>query len=151
MSNEETQSTPAARPPRMIRLKVAAWIVIVLIVALVVVWLAKTMECRGALEAQAKRSAQNLATAIAAFGNRDIRARSYSDLQIYSDDLVPNKPIAFIAIIDSRGRVVVHTNREFLGKRASDLPPPRGVAEASAKVMGVTQQAGTVLVGVRLK
>ena len=152
MSTGEVQ--PAAGPasqPRMIRLKWAMWIAVVLVLALVVLWAVKSIQCNGALKTQAEQSAQNLASAIAAFANKDIVARNYRDLQDYSDNLVRNKPIAFIAIIDSRDRVVVHTNREFLGKRVDDLAGTSGVVEASVPVMDITKQAGTVRVGLRLK
>jgi sensor histidine kinase regulating citrate/malate metabolism len=135
----------------MLRLKVAAWVIGVLILSLIVVWFAKSIVCRSALDAQAAQYAESLARSIAAFGNKDFAARNYSDLQNYSDDLVRRKPVAFVAMLDRRGRVVVHTNRAYLGKNAADLTPPAGVNVESAMIMGVTDQVGTAMVGVRLE
>lgn len=150
MSDQEVQSSQAARPPKMIRLKVAAWTVLVLVAVLAVVWFGKSIVCAGAVRAKAEDAAQGIAGAIAAFGNEDIVARDYRSLQAYSDNLVRHRPIASVAIVDSRDRVVVHTNREFLGRSARDLTKTSGVVEASAQVMDLTKQAGTVVVGVRI-
>lgn len=150
MSNEERPAEPA-RTPRMIRLKVALWVVVVLIIAAAAIWGWKSLVCSSALYDRTEQFARTLATAIAAFGNKDVAAKNYSDLQRYSDDLVQQKLVSFVAIVDSRGRVVVHTNRAYLGRSAKDLTTPSGVVEGSAKVMGVTQQVGTVLVGLKVK
>lgn len=152
MSDEQVQSAPAAgRPARVVKLKSASWVILVLLLAFAAAWLIKSIQCDSALRERAKQSAQNIADAIAAFGNEDIEARSYQDLQAYSDQLVRSRPIAFVAIVDSRGRVVVHTNREFLRKRPSDLRIAGDVVDASSRSTGLSQQTSTVMVGVRLK
>jgi sensor histidine kinase regulating citrate/malate metabolism len=151
MSNEEMQPQANARPARTIRLKIAAWAIVVLIAALLISWSVKSMLCDAALRDRAEDSARGIASAIAAFGNRDVVSRSYKDLQRYSDDLVRDRRIAFVAIADMRGRVVVHTDRGLLGKQIDELPKPSGVVDARSRVMDVTRQAGTVVVGVRTK
>lgn len=149
MSDQQAQSTPAARQPRMVRLKVAGWLVLVLVAAALVAWSVKSWMCDRAVRLQAQELAGSLATAIAAFGNEDIIGRDYRQLQRYSDDLVRRKPVAYVAIADSRGRVVVHTNREFLGRDIEDAAEDGGLVRGSARVMDVTKQVGTVMVGVR--
>jgi sensor histidine kinase regulating citrate/malate metabolism len=135
----------------MIRLKVAMWMVLVLALALVIVWLVQRTMCDFALKAQSQQSARNLASTIATFANEDIRDRNYNDLQDYCDHLVRNDPIAFIAVVDAGGRVVVHTNRDFLGKKSEEIVQAAGVSEASIPVMYLTKRLGTVAVGVRTR
>jgi sensor histidine kinase regulating citrate/malate metabolism len=152
MSGGEVQSAPAAgRPARVVMLKSASWVILVLLLAFAAAWLIKSIQCNSALRERAQRSAQNIADAIAAFGSEDIEARNYEGLQSYSDELVRSRPIAFVAIIDSRGRIVVHTNREFLGKRPRDLRSSGDVVDASSRATGLSQQSSTVIVGVRLR
>ena len=94
MATEQTQPASTGRPPRMIRLKVAMWMVLVLALALVIVWLVQRTMCDFALKAQSQQSARNLASTIATFANEDIRDRNYNDLQDYCDHLVRNDPIS---------------------------------------------------------
>lgn len=152
MSNEETQKpTENARPPKMIKFKIAAWGLVVAVLALVLVWGVMSLKCNSILRTQAEVAATDVATAISAFGAKDILARNYQDLASYADHLVGNQHIAFVAVIDAQDKVVVHTNREFVGKEASELSPVRGAIEASVPVMDLTKQSGEVRVGVRLQ
>ncbi len=102
MATEQTQPASTGRPPRMIRLKVAMWMVLVLALALVIVWLVQRTMCDFALKAQSQQSARNLASTIATFANEDIRDRNYNDLRT-TVTTCANDPIAFIAGVDAGG------------------------------------------------
>lgn len=151
MSTEQSSGAERARTGRMVRLKSAFYFFAVLVIVFLAVLLVNSRNCRREMNAQALASARSLAASVAIFGNRLIVDRSYSDLQDRCDELVQGSNIAYVAVSDAGGQIVVHTNREFRGRNKDDITPPAGVAWASQSVMSRTKQVGTVYVGIRLK
>ncbi|MEN6584199.1 MAG: hypothetical protein ABFD54_17275 [Armatimonadota bacterium] len=137
------------------------WLVIaVVVVALLgaAAWWWQSSECSRLsdqrdkdIRASAERSAQTVARTIATFGNRQIIADNWEALQRYADDLVKAKSVAYVAILNSEGVAVVHTNRSFKGSKLA--APPKGggaVAHASVPAMNLTKQVATVRVGINV-
>ncbi len=151
MSTQQSGFRDEARPGRMVRLKSAFYFSLVLIlVFLVVVWV-NSARCRAEMRAQAESCARAVAGSIAVFGNKLIVSRDYRELQERCDELVQGSRIAYIAISDAKGRIVVHTNREHLGRDARDIKASAGVIESSQSAMDLTKRVGRVYVGVRLQ
>lgn len=151
MSTEQTPRTENVRPARTVRLKSAFYFCVFLVLVFLVVHTVNSRNCRLEMKRQAEACARSIAGSVAVFANKLIVDRNYRDLQERCDELVQGSNIAYIAVGDSKGRIVVHTNREYLGRNKDDLKTPAGVVEASQSAMDLTKQVGTVYVGVRLR
>jgi sensor histidine kinase regulating citrate/malate metabolism len=134
------------------------WALLFIEVALLlglILWMLKAFELRrvtqdfdSALREQATQTAQVTARSIATFGNRQIVEKDWGALQEAADELVVQKPLAYVAIVDAKGIAVVHTDRSMRGRKLVALPESKGLVEASVPAMSATSQAGTVHVGV---
>ncbi|MGB9587216.1 MAG: hypothetical protein ACPL7O_03465, partial [Armatimonadota bacterium] len=87
--------------------------------------------------------------AVATFGSERIAEKDWSELQTYADATVRNRVVAYIAIVDSKGIAVVHTDRSLLEQEFSQ-PREKAVVSASAPVALDSDQAATVWVGIRI-
>ena len=142
---------------RRITLRWALILLILVILAGLVLWALKAFELRrvtstydSTLRTRAAQTAQVSAESIAVFGNRQIVQRDWGALQDAADELVTQKPLAYIAITDARGIAVVHTDRSMRGKKLPKQLETDGLAHARVPAMSMTRQAGTVWVGVNL-
>lgn len=161
MTDATTQ--PEAKPSvmdRPIKLKFVLVIAGLLIAAALVILVAQYVGhsgemslAREQLRESAETKASILAHAVSVFGNKMIVAKEYNQLQEYADNLIASKDakdILYIAVVDQGGQAVVHTDRRYRGRSFSgDIAEPGVLTQASAKVMDLTKQAGTVYVGLR--
>lgn len=152
--NNDTQ-TGTGFLNRKITMKWALLLVEAALLVGLVLWALRSFELRNlagqadaALRAQATQTAQATARSIATFGNTQIVGKDWGALQVAADELVSQRPLAYVAIADAKGIAVVHTNRGMLWKKLSDRPATEGVIEASIPAMSATSQVGTVRVGV---
>jgi len=155
--NNDTQ-TGTGFLNRKITMKWALLLVEVALLAVLVLWALKSFELRSfarnadsAMREQATQTAQVTARSIATFGNRQIVQQDWVGLQDAADQVVSQKPLAYIAIVDAKGIAVVHTNGSLRGKKLSREPVTEGVIEASIPAMSATSQVATVRVGVNVK
>ena len=132
-------------------------ILAVVIVAALILWAIKALECSSiaskcdqAIEKCTGQAAENMAATIAVVGNQQIADEKWESLQECADDLVRQKTVAYIAIVDPSGRAVVHTDRSLLRKKWQKPDEPADVVSASVPVMRFTEQVGTVHVGMKL-
>lgn len=128
------------------------WILIfigVLILAVLIGWAWQSYKFGRSMRHFAEGCAQSLANGIAMFGSERIANKDWSELQSYADTTVRNHVVAYIAIVDSRGAAVVHTDRSLLDQEII-RPRERGVVSASAPVALDSNQAATVWVGIRI-
>ena len=142
---------------RKITMKWALLLIELALLAGLVLWMLKAFELRGfarnydsAMREQASQTAQVTARSIATFGNRQIVQADWGALQDAADQVVSQKPLAYVAILDAKGIAVVHTNGSQRGKKLSEGPPTEGVIEASVPAMSATSQVATVRVGVNI-
>lgn len=159
----DATAQPEARPSAMnraIKLKFVLVIVGLLIVAALVALVAQYVgysgemaRAREQLRESAETKASVVAHAVAVFGNKMIVTKEYNQLQDYADNLIASKDakdILYIAVVDQGGQAVVHTDRRYRGRPFSvETAEPGALTQASAKVMDLTKQAGTVYVGLR--
>lgn len=131
--------------------------VAVVAVAGLIFWGIKALECSSiaskcdqSIEKCTAQAAQNMAATIAVVGNQQIADEKWESLQECADDLAGQKPVAYIAIVDPRGRAAVHTDRSLLRKKWREPDEP-GVVSASVPAMRFTEQVGTVHVGMKLR
>lgn len=151
---EQTAAEPrASLLDRKISLRWVLILLAVVVLAALVLWILKALDCSRAIQQRERESAERtrvyartLATAVALFGNRQIVARDYDTVQHYADRLVGREGVAYVGVTDASGRAVVHTNRKLRGALLLVIPE-RGVADASVPVMDLTRQAATVHVG----
>lgn len=155
--NNDTQ-TGTGFLNRKITMKWALLLVELALLVGLVLWALKSFELRNlagqadaALRAQATQAAQVTARSIATFGNTQIVQKDWGALQVAADELVSQRPLAYVAIADEKGIAVVHTNRGLRGKRLSDGPVTEGLIEASVPAMSATSQVATVRVGVSVR
>ena len=120
----------------------------IIIIAWAVTWGWKSVECSRQIRARTSELAQDTAHAIAVFGSKQIIAGNWGDLQTFADDLVREKPLAYVAIVNTEGVAVVHTNAGFRNKPFAEPKNTRNMVNASVPVMNLTKQAATVWVGV---
>lgn len=128
------------------------WILVligVLILAVLIGWAWQSYKFGRSMRDLAKGSAESLANAVATFGSERIAEKDWSELQSYADATVRNHVVAYIAIVDSQGTAVVHTDRSLLEQKFSQ-PRERAVVSASAPVAQDSNQAVTVWVGIRI-
>ena len=129
----------------------------IVVLAGVILWAIKALEC-GSIASRCDQTvrnctaqaAENMARAIAVVGNQQIADEKYESLQEYADELVKDKAVAYIAIVDTRGRAVVHTDRSLLRKKWREPKEGPGVVPVSVPVMRFTKQVATVHVGMKL-
>ncbi len=133
------------------------WVEVALLIGLVL-WALKSFELRNyartsdsILHEQSVQTAQVTARSIATFGNRQIVEKDWGALQAAADELVVQKPLAYVAIVDAKGIAVVHTNGSMRGKKLTKEPASESLIEASIPAMSATSQVGTVQVGVNVK
>ena len=119
----------------------------IIIVAWFVTWAWKSVECNRQIRARTSELAQDTAHAIAVFGGKQIIAGNWGDLQTFADDLVSEKPLAYVAIVNTKGVAVVHTNASLRVQPFEEPKNTRRVVNASVPVMNLTKQAATVWVG----
>lgn len=136
------------------------WVLVILAIVIITgaaLWASKALECKRiaqerdeALSRYATECAEAVAIAVSVFGNKQINAESWDDLQRYADELVSKKSLAYVAIVDNAGVAVVHTNRSFRDSQFSSSAHA-GLVQASAPVMRLTEQSATVHVGMVLQ
>jgi len=128
------------------------WILVligVLLLAVLIGWAWQSYKFGRSMRDLAKGSAESLANAVATFGSERIAEKDWSELQSYADATVRNHAVAYIAIVDSQGTAVVHTDRSLLEQEFSQ-PRERAVVSASAPVTLDSNQAVTVWIGIRI-
>lgn len=151
------------RPPRAgsmdrkISLKWALLLLAVAIAAGLVAWGLQALRTRSvaqesdeALREQAVQTAQVTARSIATFGNRQIVQEDWGALQDAADELVSQRPLSYVAVVDQRGVAVVHTDRSLRGRRLPEPEEDGELAEASVPAMSATRQVATVRVGANI-
>ncbi|OFX14260.1 MAG: hypothetical protein A2Z18_04365 [Armatimonadetes bacterium RBG_16_58_9] len=159
MSDQTAQGTqPRGLLQKRITVKWTLILLGIVIIAGFVFWAIKAVECgsiandcRRDIRTCTSRAAGNMARAIAVVGNRQIVEKDYGNLRDYFDTLAKGDSVSYIAIVDSGGRAVVHTDRSVLGKRWSKPEENEGEVTASADVMDFTDQVATVYVGMRVR
>ena len=107
----------------------------------------KSIQCGRQVRDRTDQLAQSTAHAIAVFGSTQVIAGDWGELQRYADDLVKEKPLAYVAIVNARGIAVVHTDGSFRGQRFEKPKTTRQFANASVPVMNLTKKEATVWVG----
>ena len=159
MSDQTTGPTqPQGLLQKRITLKWTLILLGVIIIASAILWAIKAVECgsiagsaQESLTTCASRAAQNMARAIAVVGNRQIVDEEYDKVQDYADSLVKDASVDYIAIVNSSGEAVVHTNRGLLGGRWTEPKSDSGIVTADARVMDFTDQVATVYVGMTVQ
>ena len=159
MSDQTTEPTqPRGILQKRITLKWTLILLGLVVIAGAILWAIKAVECgaiaqnsRSELAACANRAAENMARAVAVVGNRQIVEEDYGKLQDYADSLARGKSVDYIAIVDSSGKTVVHTNRSLLGGQWTEPENASGVVTGSAKAMDFTDQVATVYVGMSME
>ena len=139
---------------RSISVKAALILIAIVAVAGLAAYLAKSLETRRikseadqALAYQTQKMAENLAQAIALFATRDIAEDNLSLVQDYSDELVRAKEILYIAVVDTEGTAVVHTDRSLRDQQFRE--PDDDSVDRQAAVVPLNRQVATVYVGIR--
>lgn len=118
---------------------------------------------RSAVKDQIKLRAETVARTIAITSRQDVLNANYKDLQTYLSDVVGQRDISYIAIVTPDGVAVVHTNAKYKGEKLTGEPNAKADAtqqpivqdiesdkmyDAAVPVMGFTQKAAVVRVGV---
>ena len=122
----------------------------IIIIAWAVTWGWKSVECSRQIRTRTTELAQDTAHAISVFGSKQIIAGNWGDLQSFADDLVREKPLAYVAIVNAKGVAVVHTNRSLRDQPFAEPKNTRSTVNASVPVMNLTKQAATVWVGAKI-
>ena len=122
----------------------------IIIIAWAVTWGWKSVECSRQIRTRTTELAQDTAHAISVFGSKQIIAGNWGDLQSFADDLVREKPLAYVAIVNAKGVAVVHTNRSLRDQPFAEPKNTRSMVNASVPVMNLTKQAATVWVGANI-
>ena len=127
-----------------------AWLILVAIVILAwaVTWGMKSIQCSREIRSRTSELAQDTAHATAVFGSKQIIAGNWGDLQSYAEDLVGEKPLSYVAIVNTQGIAVVHTNAGLRDKPFEAPMNSSRMVSASVPVMNLTKQAATVWIGV---
>lgn len=140
---------------RRITLRWALILLALVVVAALVLWVSQAMALRSLkassqadLAAAQREVADQVAGAIATFGNRQIVQGNWEELQQYADQAVTRGGLAYVAIVNTDGMAEVHTDRAFQGKPFAEPVEGGGVNHASVPVMNLTSRVGTVWVGV---
>ena len=119
----------------------------IIVIAWLVTWAWKSVECGRQVKTRTTELAQDTAHATAVFGGKQIIAGNWGDLQDFAEDLVKEKPLAYVAIVNPEGVAVVHTNASLRGKPFAEPKDTRRTVNASVPVMNLTKRAATVWVG----
>ena len=122
----------------------------IIIIAWGVTWGWKSVECGRQIRTRTTELAQDTAHAISVFGSKQIIAGNWGDLQSFAEDLVKEKPLAYVAIVNTKGVAVVHTNRSLRDQSFEEPRNTRSTVNASVPVMNLTKQAATVWVGANI-
>ena len=122
----------------------------IIIIAWAVTWGWKSVECSRQIRTRTTELAQDTAHAISVFGSKQIIAGNWGDLQSFADDLVREKPLAYVAIVNAKGVAVVHTNASLRDQPFAEPKNTRRMVNASVPVMNLTKQAATVWVGANI-
>jgi len=140
-----TMPQPSARHGRA----AVAWLIFlaIIIVAWFVTWAWKSVECGRQVRTRTTELAQDTAHATAVFGGKQIIAGNWGDLQSFAEDLVKEKPLAYVAIVNAKGVAIVHTDASLRDKPFAEPKDTRSVVNASVPVMNLTTQEATVWVG----
>ena len=140
-----TTTQPSTRHGRA----AVGWLIFlaIILIAWFVTWAWKSVEYGRQIRLCTSELAQDTAHATAVFGSKQIIAGNWGDLQSFAEDLVKEKPLSYVAIVDTKGVAVVHTNASFHNKPFAEPKNTRGTVNASVPVMNLTRQAATVWVG----
>ena len=96
------------------------------------------------------QSALTVGRSIAAFGNKQIVAGNWEQLQEYADELVRANTLDYVAIVNQKGVAAVHTNRSYKGIKFAEPEDTDLSVHASVPAMNLTRQVGTISVGERV-
>ena len=95
--------------------------IVIILIAWGATWGWKSIECGRQVKGRTTELAQDTAHAIAVFGSKQIIAGNWGDLQSFADDLVKEKPLAYVAIVNTKGVVFVSTNSITQGEQVAIL------------------------------
>ncbi|HET6457040.1 MAG TPA: hypothetical protein VFI02_21790 [Armatimonadota bacterium] len=131
---------------------VVGWLIffVIIILAFGAMWGWKSIECGRQIRDRTTELAQDTAHAISVFGSKQIIAGNWGDLQSFAEDLVKEKPLAYVAIVNAKGVAVVHTNASLRDQPFAEPKNTRSMVNASVPVMNLTKQAATVWVGANI-
>lgn len=120
-------------------------------------------DAKQAVMDQIRLRAETVAHTIAVTSRQDVLNANYKDLQTYFADVVGQRDISYIAVVNTQGVAVVHTDAKFRGKKLTGDTNVKADAaqeqitqtiesdklyDVAVPVMGLTERAAVVRVGV---
>ncbi|MEN6520870.1 MAG: hypothetical protein ABFD46_06945 [Armatimonadota bacterium] len=167
---EETLPVKPGFLDRKVRFKWPLYFIVVLILAGLVLygvmsWQAAIVKgrARDMIRSEIRSKGEAIAETIAITSRDDIRNGNFDKLQEYFSDLVKQKDLQYIIVMQPNGQAVVHTNSRYRGTllkddlsgRALEITSIRavdvkdqGLYDVAVPVMSFTRRAAIVRVGI---
>jgi sensor histidine kinase regulating citrate/malate metabolism len=121
----------------------------ILVLGILVCWMWQSYKHGRILRAFAVQSATALARTVETLASEEIASEDWDELQKHADRVVSSRPMAFVAIVNSDGISIVHTDRSLLGQKF-EKPKLKEIVCASSPVAVGGGQRAVVWVGVRI-